>query len=63
MAVACKYSIGELEENGKGKGEVIKTCNIIFPEYKMDFIFKREESLAEAGKEAGMEAGALAAGA
>lgn len=39
-------------------GEAIKTCTIIFPEYKMDYVFKKEEPLAEVGSETGALAAA-----
>lgn len=35
-------------------GEAMKTCSFIAPEYKMDFVFEKEEETAES-------AGALAA--
>lgn len=38
-------------------GEAMKTCAVICPEYKMDFVFEKQE----VGMEAGREAGALAA--
>ena len=39
-------------------GEAIRTCSIICPEYKMDFVFARKEVVTE---ESGMEAGAIVA--
>ena len=39
-------------------GEAIKTCTIIFPEYKMDYVFEKEEPLAEVGSETGALAAA-----
>lgn len=42
-------------------GEATKTCSFICPEYRMDFVFEKQEAGADAGKTAGMEAGALAA--
>lgn len=38
-------------------GEAIKTCAIICPEYRMDFVFEKQE----AGTDTGIEAGTLAA--
>lgn len=41
-------------------GEAMKTCAIICPEYKMDFVFERKEVLAEATPGAGTLAAATA---
>ena len=30
-------------------GEAMKTCSFIAPEYKLDFLFEKEETAAEAG--------------
>ncbi len=41
-------------------GEAMKTCAVICPEYKMDFVFERKEVLAEAALEGEVLAAATA---
>lgn len=41
-------------------GEAMKTCAVICPEYKMDYVFEKREVEMEAGREAGALAAATA---
>lgn len=35
-------------------GEAVKTCSIICPEYKLDFVFEKSEIMQDAGMETAM---------
>ena len=59
----CEISQKALYNKVYGKtdftmGEATKTCVIIFPEYKMDYVFKKDEPLAESGNDTGALAAA-----
>lgn len=41
-------------------GEAVKTCSIICPEYKMDFVFEKSEIMEETKMELGVMAVATA---
>lgn len=41
-------------------GEATKTCTFICPEYRMDFVFEKQETKEDAGIEAGTLAAATA---